>query len=239
MLKRQKVKNWFDRADITRWLCCVRHGMCLKQTPYNTELLSCISKSWIRIVTYLSVTHTISLQLIFDSHFHLYSAKCITKTILKLNVGTLHKLLYKISVFILGICACSLCKRNSGAQEQQYPPLLGLYSLSGETSYCKISWSLEAPRFGFKLFQSLWNLAGTSAAALPRCLSNFRAIRPLQHRISRLRDFTRFGGKTPYRLVNRGPAPGCYCSSYSWQEGEWPTTDIPRIRSSYYTGCNT
>ena len=102
----------------------------------------------------------------------------------------------------------------------------GLYSLSGKTSYRKISWSLEAAWFGFKLFQSLWNLAGTSAALLPRCLSNFRslwnlagtsaallprclsnfrAIRPLQHTISRLRDFTRFGGKTSYRLVNRGP----------------------------------
>ena len=82
----------------------------------------------------------------------------------------------------------------------------GLYSLSGKTSYHKISWSLEAARFGSKLFQSLWNLAGTSAAALPRRLSNFRVIRPLQHPISRLRDFTRFGGKTSYRLVNRGPA---------------------------------
>ena len=82
----------------------------------------------------------------------------------------------------------------------------GLYSLSGKTSYRKISWSLEAARFGFKLFQSLWNLAGTSAAMLPRCLSNFRAIRPLQHPISRLRDFTRFGYKTSYCLVNRGPA---------------------------------
>ena len=81
----------------------------------------------------------------------------------------------------------------------------GLYSLSGKTSYRKISWSLEAARFGFKLLQSLWNLAGTSAALLPMCLSNFRAIRPLQHPISRLREFTRFGGKTSYRLVNRGP----------------------------------
>ena len=69
-----------------------------------------------------------------------------------------------------------------------------LYSLSGKTSYRKISWSLEAARFGSKLFQSLWNLAGTSAALLPRCLPNFRAIQPLQHPISRLRDFTRFGG---------------------------------------------
>ena len=81
----------------------------------------------------------------------------------------------------------------------------GLYSLSCKTSYRKISWSLEAARFGFKLFQMLWYLAGTSAALLPRCLSNFRAIRSLQHPISQLRDFTRFGGKTSYRLVNRGP----------------------------------
>ena len=100
--------------------------------------------------------------------------------------------------------------------------LLGLYSLSDKTSYRKISWSLEAARFGFKLFQSLWNLAGTSAALLPRCLSNFRAIRPLQHPISRLRDFTRFGGKTSYRLVNRGP--GCaelsFCIIPSHSSGE-------------------
>ena len=95
---------------------------------------------------------------------------------------------------------------------------LGLYSLSGKTSYRKISWSLEAARFWFRLFQSLWNLAGTSAALLPRCLSNFRAIRPLQHPISRLRDFTRFGGKTSYRLVNRGPAVPWPCMWLSHYE---------------------
>ena len=39
-----------------------------------------------------------------------------------------------------------------------------------KTSYRKISWSLEAARLGFKLFQSLWHLAGTSAALLPMCL---------------------------------------------------------------------
>ena len=55
--------------------------------------------------------------------------------------------------------------------------LPGLYSLSGRTSYCKISRSLEAARFWLRLFQSLCNLTGTSAAVLPRCLSNFRAIR--------------------------------------------------------------
>ena len=94
--------------------------------------------------------------------------------------------------------------------------ILSLFSLSGKTSYRKISWSIEAARLGFKLFQSLWNLAGTSAALLPRCQSNFRAIRPLQHPISRLRDFTRFGGKTSYRLVNRGPG-------YDWS---WPVVTL-------------
>ena len=47
---------------------------------------------------------------------------------------------------------------------------VGLYSLSGRTSYRKISWGLEAAKFGFGLFQQLLNLTGTSAAALPRCL---------------------------------------------------------------------
>ena len=52
----------------------------------------------------------------------------------------------------------------------------GLSPLSGKTSYHKISWSPEAARFGFRLFQSLWNLTGISAALHPRCLSNFRAM---------------------------------------------------------------
>ena len=37
----------------------------------------------------------------------------------------------------------------------------GLYSLSGKTSYHKISWRLKAARFGVKLFLSLWILTGT------------------------------------------------------------------------------
>ena len=41
--------------------------------------------------------------------------------------------------------------------------VLGLYSLSGRTSYHKISGSLEAARFGCRLFQSIWNLTGTTA----------------------------------------------------------------------------
>ena len=50
----------------------------------------------------------------------------------------------------------------------------GLYSLSGRTSYRKISRSLEAARFWFRLLKSFWNLTDTSAARLPKCLSNFR-----------------------------------------------------------------
>ena len=53
---------------------------------------------------------------------------------------------------------------------------LGLYSLSDKTSYRQISRSLEAARLGVIMIVSLWNLTGISAAVLPRCLSNFRAM---------------------------------------------------------------
>ena len=59
------------------------------------------------------------------------------------------------------------------------PRIQGLYSLSRKTSYRKISWSLEVSRFGLRLYQLLWNLTGTSAATLPRCLSNFSVKRSL------------------------------------------------------------
>ena len=49
--------------------------------------------------------------------------------------------------------------------------LQGLYSLRWRTSYDNISWSLKAAGFEFRLFQSLWNFACVSAAALPRCPS--------------------------------------------------------------------
>ena len=82
---------------------------------------------------------------------------------------------------------------------------MGLCSQSGKTSYSKISWSLEAARFRLKLSQSLWNLRGSTAAAVLRCISNFRTIHKLKHPISQIWDFTRFGDKTCYRLVNRVP----------------------------------
>ena len=78
-----------------------------------------------------------------------------------------------------------------------------LYSLNGRTSHRKITWSLEAARWGV-IIVSLWNLISILAALLPMCLSNFKAIGKVWTWISRLRDFTRSCGKTPVRLVNRG-----------------------------------
>ena len=55
-------------------------------------------------------------------------------------------------------------------------PVQGPVSISVKTSYRKISWSLEAARLIVQITASLLNLTGTSAAVLPRCLSNFKAI---------------------------------------------------------------
>ena len=53
---------------------------------------------------------------------------------------------------------------------------LGPVSISEKTSFRKISSSLEATRLVLWIVVSLWNLTGTSATQLPKCLSNFRAI---------------------------------------------------------------
>ena len=85
-----------------------------------------------------------------------------------------------------------------------HPNHLGLYWLSGMTSYPQISWSLEAARLDVIMIVSLWNLTAISAALLPRCLSNFRAIgKSLNPNLaaSKLREIC---GKTSVRLVNRG-----------------------------------
>ena len=47
--------------------------------------------------------------------------------------------------------------------------LLGPFSLSVMMSYHKISSTLAAARFGFRLSQSLWIFTCNSAATLPRC----------------------------------------------------------------------
>ena len=81
----------------------------------------------------------------------------------------------------------------------------GLYSLSGWSSYRQISWSLEAAKSVLLMIVSLGHWTATLAAALPGCLSNFRAIGKVWIRISRLRYFTRSCGKTPICLLNRNP----------------------------------
>ena len=96
--------------------------------------------------------------------------------------------------------------------------ILGLYSLSGKSSYYQISWSLEVARLDAIVTITLWNLTATSAPLLPRCLSNFKAIGKFQTQIFRLRDFTRSCGnmKTSYRLVNRGHEADADCPSCSF-----------------------
>ena len=84
---------------------------------------------------------------------------------------------------------------------------LGPVSISDKTTCFKISWSLEAARFVFRIVRSLWNLAGTSVALLPKCVSNFKAMRKFKLRISRFRAFTRSCDKTSYWILKRGP--GC------------------------------
>ena len=71
---------------------------------------------------------------------------------------------------------------------------LGLYSLSGQTSCHKISWSLEAASSGLAYSnRSEIGHAGTVAA-----LPNFKAKRSLWYPILLLGDFTKFGSKTSY-----------------------------------------
>ena len=74
----------------------------------------------------------------------------------------------------------------------------GLYSPSGRATHRKISWSLKTARLGFRLFQSLWNMTGTSTAALSRCLSNFRAMRLLWHLILRLETSRDLAVRRPF-----------------------------------------
>ena len=53
--------------------------------------------------------------------------------------------------------------------------ILSLYSLSGRTFYCRISWSHEAVRLDVMMIVSFWYLTEISVALLPMCLSNFKA----------------------------------------------------------------
>ena len=68
---------------------------------------------------------------------------------------------------------------------------LGSVSISGKTSYRKISWSLDAARFVFRTVRSLCQM-------LKRCDDlNYRS-----------RDFMRSYDKTSYRILKRGSGFG-------------------------------
>ena len=87
-------------------------------------------------------------------------------------------------------------------------PQRGLYSLSGRTAYGKISWSLEAAGFRFRLFQSLWYLTRISAATLQKYMPPVKFQDDtiiITSNLAASRLYTRFGGKSSYRLVNRSP----------------------------------
>ena len=103
---------------------------------------------------------------------------------------------------------------------------LGPVSISEKTSFRKISSSLEAARFVFRIVRSPWNLTGTSesAAVLPMCLSNFRAIRQFKVPISWLRDFPRSYGKTSFRILRRGPVSRMHDDIIKWKHFPryWP-----------------
>ena len=115
--------------------------------------------------------------------------------------------------------------------------LLGLPSLNGRTSYPKISRSLEAARFWFGLIQSLWNLTGISTAALPRCLSNFRAMRSLQYPTSRLRDFTRSCGKTSVCLLNRVRTISSIIYEHMFESWKNPQCSCVKTNTPQYMCC--
>ena len=70
--------------------------------------------------------------------------------------------------------------------------------------YCYFLQSLEAARFVFRIVRSLWNLIGTSAAVLLKCLSNYKAMPKFKLPISRLRDLRSSYDKTSYRILKQG-----------------------------------
>ena len=109
----------------------------------------------------------------------------------------------------------AMIKKNNGIPTNQQHLMFrdiehGPVSISEKTSFRKISSSLEAARFVFRIVRSLWNLTGTSAAVLPMCLSNFKTIRQFKVPISWLRDFTRSYEKTSFRILRRGPGRWSY-----------------------------
>ena len=85
---------------------------------------------------------------------------------MEINISFTCYILYS---FITQICV----DYGRGAKPIKVAELMpsGSWSIPDKTSYCKISQCLEAARFVLRIVQSLWNLTGTLAAVLPKCLS--------------------------------------------------------------------
>ena len=84
-------------------------------------------------------------------------------------------------------------------------------------SYHKILWGLEAARLIVWIIILPWNLTGTSAAMLPRYLSNFRAIAQFWIQILRLQDLTKSYIKTS---IGTGPRAHVLLSRGQWGNPE-------------------
>ena len=97
----------------------------------------------------------------------------------------------------------------------------GPVSLSNKTSYSKISLSLEAARFVFRIVRSLWNLTGALAAVLLMCVSNFKVMQWFKLLISLLRTFTRSYNKTSHRILKRGSECCQQCVCRCPGPGRW------------------
>ena len=87
----------------------------------------------------------------------------------------------------------------------------GPVSLSDNMYYRGILWSLVTAKLEVDTMASLWNLTGTSAALLSRCLSDLRVIIQFKIQISQLRDFAR-----SYRYWNRARVLGKHGIECVW-----------------------
>ena len=69
-------------------------------------------------------------------------------------------------------------------------------------------WSFKAASFVLRIVWSLWNLAGTLAAVLSRCLSNFKVMQLFKLSILWLRDYMKSYDKVYHWILKQGP---CLC----------------------------
>ena len=135
---------------------CLSNNVFILNTLYSTDVISTLSYQMLeQKITFLNWSMTFENS---DQDLQLSQSNPVQWIRTTFVLLLIHK-------------SSSLYERRGNS-----PTYLGLYSLSGKTSYRQISQSLEAARSGVIMIVSLWNLTGISAAVLSRCLSNFRAM---------------------------------------------------------------